>query len=304
MSPPHAATLSTAHADKIPHRCLIKLKGIYRTLKSAERKAADYLLASPQEVHEAGIVALADRAGCSEATIVRLARKLSYAGFAELKEDFARVGTGVPYRDIRLSDPPETVVRKVFQNSVQALTDTLETLDMDQYRQAVEALLGAGKIALFGLGNAAVVAREAYQEFLRIGVPCHTAEDSDLQLIIVNSQLSRGDVLVAISYTGESKPILAAARQAQARGVRVLAVTNYPRSTLARLADIVLGTAVFQEHVNGEIGSKRLAQLCVLESLYVNYLLRKGAKVRKNLVASNRALGVNKTRNYVSPVEI
>jgi RpiR family transcriptional regulator, carbohydrate utilization regulator len=304
MSPPATAALSGAHADKLPHRCLIKLKGIYRTLKSAERRAADHLLAAPEEVPGAGIVEFAHRAGCSEATVVRLARKLSYAGFPELKEDFARVGTEVPYRDIRLSDPPGDVVRRVFENSIQALRDTLAALDFDQYRRAVEALLHAERIALFGLGNAAVVAREAYQEFLRIGVPCYTAEDPDLQLIIVSSQLARGDVLIAISYTGESKPMITAARQARARGVKVLAITNFPRSTLARLADLVLVTAVFQEHVNGEIGSKRLAQLCVLESLYVNYLLRKGARVRKNLVASNRALGLNKTHTYVTPAEI
>lgn len=295
------ASFSTANTDKIPHRCLIKLKGIYRTLKSAERKAADCLLAAPEEVCEMGIVEFARRAGCSEATVFRLARKLSYAGYPELKQDFLRPETEVPYRDIRLSDSPEAVVRKVFENSVQALTDTLNTLDMWQYHRAVDALLSAEKIALFGLGNAAVVARESYQKFLRIGVPCYTAEDPDLQVIIVNSQLARGDVLIAISYTGESKPIIAAARQARERGVKVLAITNFQGSTLFKHADVVLVTAVFQEHVNGEIGSKRLAQLCVLESLYVNYLLRKSAKVRKNLAASNQALRSNKTRNYITP---
>jgi DNA-binding MurR/RpiR family transcriptional regulator len=51
-------------------------------------------------------------------------------------------------------------------------------------------------------------------------VPAYTAEDADLRLIIVNTQLSRGDVLVAISYSGESRPILIACRQAKARGVQ------------------------------------------------------------------------------------
>jgi DNA-binding MurR/RpiR family transcriptional regulator len=147
------------------------------------------------------------------------------------------------------------------------------------------------------------VARETYQEFLRIGVPCYIAEDADLQLIIVNTQLSRGDVLVSISYTGESRPILATARQAKARGVKLLSITNFPRSTLAKMSDVVLLTAVFQEHVNGEVGSKRLAQMCVLESLYVNYLLRRGSQAREKLVASNSALGTNKTRNCVAPIQ-
>lgn len=281
-------------ADRIPHRCLIKLKGIYHSLKTAERKGADFILAAPGDVAGLGVVNFAERAGCSEATVVRLARKLGYEGFPDLKRDFADFEPPLLYRDITPRDEPEAVAKKVFANSVQALNDTLETLDMEQYRRAVEALLRAERLAFFGLGNAAVVAREAYQKFLRIGVTCFTAEDPDLQIIVVNTQLARGDMLVAVSYSGESRPIIAAARQAQGRGVTVLAITNFPRSTLARMADLVLLTAVFQEHVNGEVGSKRLAQLAVLESLYANYLLRNGARTRRSLLAVSRALGLNK----------
>jgi len=289
------------HPERVPHRCLVRLKGLYSSLKSAERKGADFLLARPEEVSGLGVVEFASRAGCSEATVVRLAQRLGYEGFPELKRAFAHLEPALPYRNVGAGDEPEAVARKVFANSIQALTDTLEALDWAQYRRAVEALLGAERLAFFGLGNAGVVAREVYHKFLRIGVPCFTAEDPDLQLIIVNSQLARGDVLTAISYTGESKPILAAVRQARERGIVVLGLTNFPRSTLARLSDQVLLTAVFQEHVNGEIGSKRLAQLAVLESLYVNYLVRKGTTLRQRLASVNAALGANKSRNPLTP---
>ena len=284
--------------NRIPHRCLIKIKGIYPSLKSAEKRAVDSLLSAAQSLPQAGIVEFASRAGCSEATLVRLARKLGYAGFADLKADFAHAEAPVPYRDIDLRDAPEAVIKKIFSNSIQALSDTLDIIDPGQYRRAVEALIGAKRLAFFGLGNAAVVAQDAYQKFLRIGVPCHTAEDPDLQLIIIDSQLARGDVMIAISYTGESRPIIAAARQARRRGVVVLALTNFPLSTLAKQADLVLLTAVFQAHMYGEVASKRLAELCVLESLYVNYLLRKNAQTREILRASNRAVSLNKTANY------
>ena len=274
-------------AERVPHRCLIKLRGVYDSLKSAERRAADYILASPAKIADAGIVEFATRAGCSEATAVRLAKRLGYGGFPELRADFEHAGaepTPLSYRDIGVDDPPDVVVRKVFENSIQALRDTLDSVDRDQYR------------------HAAVVAREAYHKFLRLGVPVYTAEDPDLQLIILNSQLNRGDLLVAISYSGESRPMLAAARQARSRSIRVLAITNFPRSSLAQAADIVLLTAVFQAHVNGEIGSKRLAQLCVLESLYVNYVLHQGAAVRRRLAASNAAVSQNKQRGPSRPL--
>lgn len=289
-------------SERIPHRCLIKLKGIYHALKSAERKGADFILAAPGEVSELGVVEFAERAGCSEATVVRLARKLGYEGFPELKRDFADFEPSLLYGDIASRDEPEAVARKVFANSVQALQDTLESLDMEQYRRTVDALLQAERLAFFGLGNAAVVAREAYQKFLRIGVTCFTAEDPDLQLIVVSSQLARGDLLVAISHSGESRPILTTARHAQGRGITVLAITNFPRSTLARMADLVLLTAVFQEHVNGEVGSKRLAQMAVLESLYANYLLRRRPQTRKSLTTVSSALSLNKYAHPNPPV--
>ncbi|HZR21442.1 MAG TPA: MurR/RpiR family transcriptional regulator [Verrucomicrobiae bacterium] len=295
---PETSSVSTNPSDRVPHRCLIRLRGIYRSLKTAERKAADFLLASPDAIHEAGVVEFAARAGCSEATVVRLAQRLGYDGYPGLRNDFGSPEAEVPYRDIATTDRPETVLSKVFANSVQALQDTLASIDPTQYRKAVDALAAAKSLAFFGLGNAAVVAREAYHKFLRIGVPCHTAEDPDLQLIILSNHLNRGDLMVAISYSGESKPILSAMRAAQARGIRVLAITNFPRSSLARAADLVLLTAVFQEHINGEIGSQRLAQLAVLESLYVNYLLRSGPSVRKALASANEVIGTNKNRQF------
>ena len=298
MSIESPQSTATEHPDRVPHRCLIRLRGVYHSLKTAERKAADFILSSPDAIPDAGVVEFSAQAGCSQATVVRLAQRLGYEGYPELRRDFAAPETEVPYRDISSGDEPETVLRKVFANSVQALQDTLAAVDPAQYKQAVEVLVAAKAFAFFGLGNAAVVAREAYHKFLRIGVPCHTAEDPDLQLIILRNHLTRGDVMVAISYSGESKPILSAVRVAQARGTRVLAITNFPRSSLAKAADMVLLTAVFQEHVNGEIGSQRLAQLAVIESLYVNYLLRSGAAVRKALAAANEVVGANKNRQF------
>jgi DNA-binding MurR/RpiR family transcriptional regulator len=153
-------------------------------------------------------------------------------------------------------------------------------------------------VAFFGLGNAAVVAQEAYRKFLRIGIPSHTSDDPDLQLIILTNHLAPGDLMIGFSYSGESKPILTATQVAKARGIQVLAITNFPRSSLAKMADFVLLTAVFHEHVNGEIGSERLAQLAVLESLYVNYLLVSSPGVRNALTAANQVVGTNKNRQF------
>ena len=68
-------------AKRIPHECLIRLKGVFSSLKSAEYRVASYLVSQPGRIPECKVADVAKNAGCSEATVVRLARKLGYEGF-------------------------------------------------------------------------------------------------------------------------------------------------------------------------------------------------------------------------------
>ena len=72
-------------SKEISHACLIKFHFIYDNLKSAERKAADFCLSNPSDVATLTISEVAERSGCSEATLVRLARRLGYTGYPELR---------------------------------------------------------------------------------------------------------------------------------------------------------------------------------------------------------------------------
>jgi DNA-binding MurR/RpiR family transcriptional regulator len=280
----------------IPRGCLIKVKSLYSMLKTAERKAADHLLDHPEGISELTIVDFAAAAGCSEATIVRLSKKLGYRGFPELKADFGANPVQehhYDYRGIRSTDEPLTVVDKVFEANVQALKDTQGVLDMGEYRRALEALLGASRILFCGLGDAALVAMEAYQRFIRIGQSCMVSEDPDVQLIQA-AHLGKGDVVMAFSHSGRSLTVVNTVKQARATGAVAIGVTNFPVSPLAKNADIVLQTAAFSARVTGEVVSKRVTQLCIVESLYINYMIAKGKSALKRLGASNEAVRLYK----------
>jgi DNA-binding MurR/RpiR family transcriptional regulator len=101
-------------------------------------------------------------------------------------------------------------------------------------------------------------------------------------------------VLFVISHTGRSRTILDSAKQARKNGATVILITNFPVSPLAKHADIILLTAVFSKHLTGEVISKRVAELCIIESLYINYLIRKGSAALERLNISNEAVRVNK----------
>ncbi len=288
--------MSERSMELIPHSCLVKLQAIYDSLKTAEKKAADLLLEKPEFFSAATIVEAAEAAGCSEATLVRLARKLGYGGYPELKAHLTRKKDENPtvlYAGITDDDDYDSVTEKVFQASIQALKDTLNIIHKTEYKKAVEAIAGAGRIVLCGVGDAANVAFSGFQKFIRVGAVVHASADPDIQLIAA-SHLSRGDVILAISHSGKTKSVVDVVKYSKVTGATVICITNYPVSPLAKNSDIVLLTAAFTEHVKGEVMSKRVAELCLLESLFVNVLLKKKDQFIDGLQRSNNALEVNK----------
>lgn len=287
--------MDKSNLSKIPHKCLLNIKAVYDILQSAEKKAADFIQSNPGEIANSTIVDIASKAKCSEATIVRLSKRLGYEGFLDLKADFANVTKEhyLEYEEVNEMDDVITVVKKVFDSSIAAINDTFDIMNRIEFEKALDVILSANKIMFCGVGDAALVAKEAYQRFTRIGQNCYTSIDCDIQLIL-SSQLDKNDVLVAISYSGRSQSVVKAVKIAKKSGAKVIAITNFPISPLTKKSDIILQTAVFSKYATGEVISKRIVELCIIESLFINYLLKKGQPVMDTLIKSNEVIKINK----------
>lgn len=284
------------HLEHMPHACALQMQAVYSTLKKAEKKAADFLIGHAKGVNRLSIQEFASEAGCSEATVVRLSKKLGYEGFPELKRDFAAFESSSEiheYGSILDDDSPLVVMHKVFEASAQGLMDTLNMLDPEAYTSALENLIGARRILFCGLGDAGAVAMEAHLRFLRIGVLSLYASDPDTQLIYA-TQLQPKDVVVAISHSGRSRQIHDVVKVAKDRGATVILITNFPVSPLSKKSDIILQTAVFSKNITGEIMSKRITALCIIESLYINFMLNAGSIFADTLKTANETIAINK----------
>lgn len=281
----------------IPRACQLRVFSVYDDLKTAERSAVELLLESPDEVPNLTIGEFARRAGCSEATVVRVSKRLGYEGYPELKRDFASQSSESigDFETISADDDAATVMEKVVESAVTGLHDTLSVIDRAAYLEAVRLVTAAGRLLFCGLGDGYPVAVEACQRFDRVGQPCWAPIDADQQLILA-SNLGPGDVFVGLSHSGRSTTILDALEEARAAGASTIAITNYPGSPLARGADVVLQTAVFTIDWSGEIASKRIAQLAIIESLFANFMIQRGQSVVDTLRRSNNVVRIHKKR--------
>ena len=249
----------------------VRLQGAYSGLRAAEQRVADFVLKHPDELIYLTVTELAERTHTSESTVVRLCQKIGYKGYQEFKivlaRDLVEPATEI-YAAIEPGDDLATVKTKVFQANAQALRDTIEVLDDEQLQRAVDALAKARRVELYGVGGSAPLALDAYHKFLKLGLQAIALSDGDL-MAMSSSLLGAEDVALGISHTGASRDVTDALGRAKAHGATTICITHRPSSPITKVSTVVLVTAAQQTAFRSDASSSRIAQLTIIDTLYV-----------------------------------
>jgi len=251
---------------------LARIRATFPSLSEAEQRVAGAILARPREAVFLPVKELAQRAGASEATIVRCCRSLGYSGLRELKLALAAETLTTPqhviHETIQPGDSVLTVARKVLRSDQEAIADTLSVLDEAALEGTVAAMLRATRIEFYGIGSSMPVALDAYYRFARLGLPATAVTDPHMQAVSAAS-LPPGAVAFAISHTGRTRETLDALQKARGAGATCILLSSYANTPLSHLADIVLVTASRETLFRTEALASRLAHLGLLDALYV-----------------------------------
>ncbi len=266
-----------ATALEVHRGALVKLRALLPRLTEAERRVAVHILQQPAAVPEMSITQLAEACGASEATVVRLARRIGFRGYQELRIRLsADLATGQPRPsgDVEPTDDLLSACRKLFASSVQALEETLRVLDGGTLERVVEQVVSARRIDLYGVGASGIVAMDAALKLLRIGLDAHAFTDPHLQATSA-ALLGPEDVAIGISHSGSTKDTVDALRIARANGAHTVAVTAFGPSPITRVADAVLPVVAREPLLREAATGSRIAAMAVLDSVFVGVLLRR-----------------------------
>ncbi len=277
--------------------CLYAIHERLSSLSEKERKVADFILASPQDAVHPSIDSLAERIGVSESTLFRFVRKLGYEGYQQFRIALATetVEPEARYYDAPVdSESGESVVTVVFRTAIGALERTMRGLDPKAMEKAADLLTGARCVLFLGLGGSAIVAKDAYHKIMRAGIHCAAPEDFHMQLMAA-SQAGSGDVALLVSHTGANKDALAIADVLRSRGSAVIALSSYPRTPLSKMADVLLLSAAPSSPYSIEAFSARLAQLAIVDALYVEVMQRRGEEGSRALGDMRSAIAKRRT---------
>ena len=272
---------------------LIRLRGLYPSLKTALRKVADVILRQPEMAIYASVNEVAAVSAVSEATVMRFCRILGFKGFQDFKIALARemVIPSPRFQEEVAGEGEDelAIVRKVFQTNGAALQDTLEILEIEAMQEAARLLLNARQIMVVGVGGSGPAVTYAGNRFLLLGLKVYMCTDFYLMLMAA-SLLSQEDVVLAISNLGTTRELVETVGIAQEKEARVMCITNNSLSPLARMCNPALVTASREITLPEEAVASLVCQISILDALFALIAQARGAQSRKTLEGMEKAM--------------
>ena len=276
----------------------VKVRGLLPSLSPAEQRVGRIIADESATAAQLTITELSKRAETSETTVIRFCRAIGFSGYPELRLRLAaEAGRALddgaageePGSDISQTDDLATVVKTIAFADARAVEDTAAQLDLDILQRVIDAVAAARRVDIYGVGASAFVARDFQMKLHRVGLVAYSW--SDLHLALTSAALlDERDVAIGISHTGTTIDTIETFSEAGRRGATTVALTNFPKSPITRIADLTLTTAARETTFRSGAMASRLAQLTVVDCVFVGV-------AQKTYVQTKAA--VEKTREAV-----
>jgi arabinose-5-phosphate isomerase len=169
------------------------------------------------------------------------------------------------------------LARNVLRIEAEAILGLVDRLDA-AFQAAVQLLLECkGRVILTGMGKSGIICRKIAATLSSTGTPAfflHPAEAIHGDLGVLQAE----DVLLALSYSGETDELLRLLETVKRVGARLIAMTGFPRSALGQASDVVLDCRVSEEAcpLNLAPTASTTAALALGDALAMALLVRKG----------------------------
>lgn len=262
----------------IPNRILQK----YEKMTKAEKKIANYILEHIDSLSLTSITELADSCNVADSTIFRFCKLLGYGGYQEFKIALAQEQgrtsrgetkevTSFSENNLMQNEAITAMGQRLKLQYVEAISQTLELLDPDSVTKAALLFHESKNIYCFGSGVSMIIATEAWGRFIGIGKTFITLQDSHLKLVSA-TQLTEKDTIWLFSYSGSTKEGLNLLTVAKKRGAKIVVVTRFKNSPIAKLANILLICGANESPLQSGSVVAKMAQLTVIDMVYYEYI--------------------------------
>ncbi len=169
--------------------------------------------------------------------------------------------------------------KRVLQIEAQAILDLMERID-ERFVEAVDILHDCrGRVVVTGMGKSGIIAKKIAATLASTGTPAfylHPAEGIHGDL----GMLCRGDVVIALSNSGETEELLKILPVMKRFGIPLICLTGNPKSTLAKHSTVVIDVGIKEEacRIGSVPTASTTAALAMGDALSVALLEKRGFK--------------------------
>ncbi|MGF9714174.1 MULTISPECIES: MurR/RpiR family transcriptional regulator [Paenibacillus] len=275
-----------------------RVKAIEKEMTNSEKKIYS-ILSQTEKPFLLSMNELSKLSEVSEPSVVRFYRRLGYASYQELKvalvqENANDNAAGSIYEEIDLSDSADQIFHKIIDQTMVALHTTKELINYEAIERAGAMMAAAKRLFFFGQGVSGIMASDAAHKFLRLGETVMPIIDLHMEAIAA-SHMNEGDVIVAISHSGESEGLLKVLQLAKEKQARIIVITGFSKSSIAQIADELLVTSANETNYRPDAMVSRIVQMTIIDCLYVITVLHKGNHAIEAVNLSRLAVAKLKT---------
>jgi RpiR family transcriptional regulator, carbohydrate utilization regulator len=261
------------------------MRALEGTFPKREQLVAIFILKNLENISFLSQYEIAAAANVSVATVNRFCTTVGCEGFRDFKIRLAQsVAVSLQYLGGPSGDQSESgqLVTQVFSTLVDNLALARTQLDGEVLEKATDVLANAHRIAFLGVGGgSANVAREGANRFFRLGIPSEAHSDGYLQRMI-SSTLQKGDVLVAISASGQPAELLDSVSIAKQYGAITISLTK-TSSDLSLLTDISIQIDIPEDQDIYKPSASRLVYIAIVDILAAGAARKRPELVKENL---------------------
>lgn len=255
------------------------------TLPPSLARIARVILDDPARVAESTITDLAAACETSVASVVRFCRTIGLGGYPALRLALAtevgresaqfRAASGFG-SEIGVGDTLRDATAKIAARESLAIEETVRNLDLAELEAAVDAIDGAHRILLFGVGASRLVADDLGHKLLRIGRTAIVLSDAH-EASAAASLGATKSVAIGFSNSGTTIETVRFLQAARSAGTATIAVTGATGSALATTADHTLLTHAREPRFRAGAMVSRIAQLALVDCLFIGVAQRRHA---------------------------
>jgi DNA-binding MurR/RpiR family transcriptional regulator len=206
-------------------------------LSSSEKYLWEYIQNNLDDIPNLSIVKLSEDANVSTATIVRTTKKMGYSGYTDFRQQLTLKRKDTQqYKNLEKVD--HDIKQAILKNKYE-VDNTLKMLNVGSIEDAIQKIKKSSDIYIFARGFSEFIAQELLVKLQLLGKNCVLSTDPNI-IVTMSKRIRREDLVIFITLNGETKELVAGAKNAFNNGVSTLTITTNEEGSIIKYSEMVL----------------------------------------------------------------